>query len=380
MNKTVSMVVLVLLVFVHAACGARVVLESDSASDDGGGGQTGGSDTASSASSSGGAESMLDPNAVLKISGYVDQDPESFTVHFDEDDVYMGFALFTADAGDVMLTSIRLTWQGVGSYTDITSVRLYDPWYGEDFSQGVQAVDEDGTVTLSIHLRIPQGEARAVGFLVDFDGTVGATHSLTIASVEDVTTENGTVYGELPLEEPIVMLANCQPEIIFQPLDNSDAAYPAGTQDAFLWRGRLEARCTDLEIQALSFQILSIGHAPEEVSCDAPCSSPGDWNFENLRLVNPYNEATYMGPIAPGFILGQARLDFVNSFTLDANSAIELELRADISNPLHHDVDGVEYVVYHNYVTAQNETGEPAFMTVEYGSDFLFDTHFSLTE
>ncbi|OGL79241.1 hypothetical protein A3E39_00475 [Candidatus Uhrbacteria bacterium RIFCSPHIGHO2_12_FULL_60_25] len=127
----------------------------------------------------------------------------------------------------------------------------------------------------------------------------------------------------------------CQPRLIAKLNQHFDTTVCPGDVAIQTLMFTLTAECQDMVVDRIMLKLASQDFAATDSTpfCAAPCTSPGDWYFRNLKLTTSTG-VVLMGPIdTPSQHTSNdlAHLTFSDSFTLKAGEFILLILQMDVS-------------------------------------------------
>ena len=116
----------------------------------------------------------------------------------------------------------------------------------------------------------------------------------------------------------------------------SASTFHAGDADNEVYRMRLSSPCGHLTVTRFDLHINTLDFASGDPSayCVAPCASPSDWNFRNLRLM--VGDQVIAGPseLQPYAGNDLAHVAFQDAFELGENEVLDVALVLDIASPL----------------------------------------------
>lgn len=130
----------------------------------------------------------------------------------------------------------------------------------------------------------------------------------------------------------------CQPQIIAEWISHATALVCPGTVAVPTLTVKLTAKCTDMEVKKMAFQLLAPDFADNDQTpfCKAPCKSLEDWYFRNLRLVTNESQAiqTIMGPAEFKAVTtnAPAYVQFTDSFSLKMGEVKILTFILDVAS------------------------------------------------
>ncbi|HWR00166.1 MAG TPA: putative metal-binding motif-containing protein [Candidatus Methylomirabilis sp.] len=142
----------------------------------------------------------------------------------------------------------------------------------------------------------------------------------------------------------------CQPRLVAKLNQHFDTTVCPGDVAIQTLMFTFTAECQDMEVDRIMLQLVSQDFAATDSTpfCAAPCTSPGDWYFRNLKLTKSTG-AGLMGPIdTPSQHTSNdlAHLTFSDSFTLKAGESKLLILQMDVATTFTASLAETRYQAY----------------------------------
>lgn len=170
---------------------------------------------------------------------------------------------------------------------------------------------------------------------VDADGGSGGTGGSVATGGSAGQPDAGGEAGSSGEDVGTNSDAGCEPRLVATWNAHNETTACPGDSALQTLSFTLKAECQDMEMKLITLQLFAPDFAPTDSTpfCKAPCTSPDDWYFRNLKLVTSTG-AVVMGPLdtpSQAASSAQAYLMFSDAFTLKAGESKLLTLQMDVA-------------------------------------------------